>query len=152
MRKKNKRMRPSRSADKLVELVAALRTPQTGCVWSLKQSYKTTVPYTLEEAKELADAVARGDVTGLRDELGDLLYHIVFYARIAEERGDFDFGDVVKSVTTKMLRRHPHVFGNAKARTPRDVDRLWESIKADENSRTGTSARVQQGKPPFSRK
>src|SRR3979490_2947527 len=104
-------MTPSRDIARLLEIMAALRTPQTGCPWDLEQNFLTIAPYTLEEAYEVADAIARGDLTDLREELGDLLLQVVFHARMAEEQGAFDFGGVVEAITEKLLRRHPHVFG-----------------------------------------
>src|SRR5881392_808964 len=106
-------MKPSRDIARLLEIMAALRTPGTGCPWDLEQNFSTIAPYTLEEAYEVADAIARGDLADLRDELGDLLLQVVFHARMAEEQGAFDFGGVVEAITEKLLRRHPHVFGDA---------------------------------------
>ncbi|TPV98443.1 MAG: Nucleoside triphosphate pyrophosphohydrolase [Beijerinckiaceae bacterium] len=97
-------------ANRLVEIMAALRSPGSGCAWDLEQTFETIVPFTIEESYKIADAVARGDVNNLKEELGDLLLQVVFQARIAEERGLFDFGGVVEAITQKMLRRHPHVF------------------------------------------
>ena len=94
--------------------MAALRTPGTGCPWDLEQNFATIAPYTLEEAYEVADAIARGDLGDLREELGDLLLQVVFHARMAQEQGAFDFGDVVEAITDKLMRRHPHVFGEAR--------------------------------------
>jgi ATP diphosphatase len=116
----------------LLAIMAALRTPQTGCPWDLDQSFETIAPYTIEEAYEVADAIARADLGDLRDELGDLLLQVVFHARIAEERGAFDFGGVVEAITTKLIRRHPHVFGNARDLAPAEVKRLWDEIKQEE--------------------
>src|SRR6201982_3495433 len=107
-------MTPSRDIARLLEIMAALRTPGTGCPWDLQQTFETIAPYTIEEAYEVADAIARGDLDDLRDELGDLLLQVVFHARMAEEQGAFDFGDVVLAITAKLLRRHPHVFGDAR--------------------------------------
>jgi len=114
--------------------MAALRTPGTGCPWDLEQSFRTIAPYTVEEAYEVADAIARGDLAELREELGDLLLQVVFHARMAEEQGEFDFGDVVEAITTKLLRRHPHVFGEARGLSPREVEGLWERIKTQEKA------------------
>jgi nucleoside triphosphate diphosphatase len=127
-------MKPSRDISGLLEIMAALRTPQTGCPWDLEQDFATIAPYTIEEAYEVADAIARGDLADLRDELGDLLLQVVFHARMAQEQGAFAFGDVVQAITEKMLRRHPHVFGNADARRPDAVKGLWERIKAEEKA------------------
>jgi ATP diphosphatase len=128
-------MDSSRKIDRLIEIMAALRTPGTGCPWDLEQDFATIAPYTLEEAYEVADAIARADMADLREELGDLLLQVVFHARMAEERGAFDFGDVVQTITEKLLRRHPHVFGDARGLTPDGVKQLWESIKGEEKAR-----------------
>ena len=108
-------MTSSRDIGRLLDIMAALRTPQTGCPWDLAQNFSTIAPYTLEEAYEVADAIARGDLADLREELGDLLLQVVFHARMAQEQGAFDFGDVVVSITEKLIRRHPHVFGDERA-------------------------------------
>jgi ATP diphosphatase len=137
-------VKPSRDIARLIEIMAALRTPGSGCPWDLEQSFATIVPYTLEEAYEVADAVARGDLADLREELGDLLLQVVFHARMAqeltEEEGAFDFGDVVEAITTKLIRRHPHVFADADGRTAEAVKGLWEKIKAEEKSERGAAA------------
>ncbi len=104
-------MTPSRDIRRLLEIMAALRTPKTGCPWDLAQNFSTIAPYTLEEAYEVADAIARDDLADLKEELGDLLLQVVYHARMAEEQGTFDFGDVVQTITEKLIRRHPHVFG-----------------------------------------
>src|ERR1700751_6471747 len=106
-------MTPSRDIAALLDIMARLRTPVTGCPWDLEQNFATIAPYTIEEAYEVADAIARGDLDDLRDELGDLLLQVVFHARMAEEQKAFDFGDVVLGITEKLIRRHPHVFGDA---------------------------------------
>ncbi len=126
-------MTPSREIGRLIEIMAALRTPKTGCPWDLEQTFATIAPYTLEEAYEVADAIARDDLDDLKDELGDLLLQVVFHARMAEEVGAFDFGDVVAAITAKLVRRHPHVFGeNARSHDAQAVEGLWERIKAQE--------------------
>lgn len=125
-------MQPSRDIARLIEIMAALRDPQTGCAWDVRQTFETIAPYTLEEAHEVADAIARGDREDLRDELGDLLLQVVFHARIAEEEGSFDFGGVVEAITTKLIRRHPHVFGALENRDPEAIKRLWDEIKRAE--------------------
>jgi ATP diphosphatase len=127
-------MKASRDISELLALMAALRTTGSGCAWDLEQSFETIAPYTLEEAYEVADAIGRGDLGDLRDELGDLLLQVVFHARMAEERGAFDFGDVVLSITEKLIRRHPHVFGEARGLSPEAVKGLWEEIKAVEKA------------------
>ena len=113
-------MTPSRNISRLIEIMAALRTPKTGCPWDLEQDFATIAPYTLEEAYEVADAIARNDLGDLEEELGDLLLQVVFHARMAEEQGAFDFGDVVEAITTKLIRRHPHVFGDLLLLGPRN--------------------------------
>jgi ATP diphosphatase len=127
--------------------MAALRTPGTGCPWDLEQDFATIAPYTLEEAYEVADAIARGNLDDLRDELGDLLLQVAFHARMAQEQGAFDFGDVVMAITEKLLRRHPHVFGEARGATPDEVKVLWERIKAQEKQeKQGRSAPAGEAK------
>jgi len=117
---------------KLLDIMAALRNPQTGCPWDLKQDFSSIAPYTLEEAYEVADAIAREDSDALRDELGDLLFQVVFHARMAEESGAFDFGAVVDAICEKMLRRHPHVFGTEEERRCGPQAGSWERIKEGE--------------------
>ena len=119
---------------KLLDVMARLRDPQDGCPWDVKQDFASIAPYTIEEAYEVADAIERGDMDDLRDELGDLLLQVVFHARMAEEGGHFDFGDVVDSITEKMTRRHPHVFGSDADRAAGIKDGSWEQIKAAERS------------------
>src|SRR3990170_1352508 len=97
----------------LLAVMAALRTPGSGCPWDLEQNFRSIAPYTIEEAYEVADAIARGDLGDLKDELGDLLLQVVYHARMAEEQGAFSFADVVEGITAKMIRRHPHVFADA---------------------------------------
>jgi nucleoside triphosphate diphosphatase len=126
-------MTHSRDISRLLEIMASLRTPGSGCPWDLEQDFATIAPYTIEEAYEVADAIARGDLDDLRDELGDLLLQVVFHARMAEEQNAFDFGDVVEAISRKMIRRHPHVFADQDGRlTPSDVKGAWERIKAEE--------------------
>jgi nucleoside triphosphate diphosphatase len=127
-------MTPSRDISRLIEIMAQLRTPVSGCPWDLEQNFASIAPYTIEEAYEVADAVARGDLAHLREELGDLLLQVAFHARMAEEAGAFDFGDVVQAVTEKMIRRHPHVFGDAHGLDHEAVGRLWQEIKAREKA------------------
>ncbi|MDQ0504289.1 nucleoside triphosphate pyrophosphohydrolase [Xanthobacter agilis] len=127
-------MEASRDIARLIEIMAALRTPGTGCPWDLEQSFATVAPYTLEEAYEVVDAITRDDLGDLRDELGDLLLQVVFHARMAQERGAFDFGGVVEAITTKLIRRHPHVFGDAHALAPERVKAMWGEIKAQEKA------------------
>ena len=125
-------MTASRDIARLIELMAALRTPGSGCPWDLEQSFATIAPYTIEEAYEVAEAIARGDLEDLREELGDLLLQVAFHARMAEEAGAFDFGDVVHAITAKLVRRHPHVFGDAGALPVAAVNELWDRIKGEE--------------------
>jgi nucleoside triphosphate diphosphatase len=127
-------LKPSRDIGRLIEIMAALRTPVTGCPWDLAQSFETIAPYTIEEAYEVADAIARRDLVDLKEELGDLLLQAVYHSRLAEEEGAFAFGDVVEAVTKKMIRRHPHVFGDGTARNPADVNAIWDKIKAEERA------------------
>ena len=129
-------VKPSRDISRLIEIMAALRTPGSGCPWDLEQNFRTIAPYTLEEAYEVADAIARDDLAGLKDELGDLLLQVVFHARMAEEQGVFDFADVVETITSKLVRRHPHVFGDADGKTAKAVEGLWERIKSQERGGT----------------
>src|SRR6201996_9771372 len=100
-------MPPSRDVSRLIEIMAQLRTPVTGCPWDLEQTFETIAPYTIEEAYEVAEAIARNDLDDLRDELGDLLLQVVYHARLAQEQGAFDFADVVEAITSKLVRRHP---------------------------------------------
>jgi nucleoside triphosphate diphosphatase len=124
----------SRDIARLIEIMAALRTPGTGCPWDLEQTFETIAPYTIEEAYEVADAIARGDRADLKDELGDLLLQAVYHARMAEEEGAFAFGDVVLAVTSKMIRRHPHVFGTADERAAGAGPGFWDKIKSREKA------------------
>lgn len=130
-------MIPSRDVTRLIEIMAALRDPVTGCPWDKEQSFASIAPYTVEEAHEVADAIARQDLGDLREELGDLLLQVVYHARLAEEIAAFDFGDVVEAITTKMIRRHPHVFGDDEARSAGAAKGFWERIKAEEKRERG---------------
>jgi ATP diphosphatase len=128
-------MTPSRDISRLLDIMARLRTPGSGCPWDLEQNFATIAPYTIEEAYEVTDAIARGDLGDLREELGDLLLQVVFHARMAEEQNAFAFGDVVEAITAKMIRRHPHVFADKDGRlAPSDVKGTWERIKAEEKA------------------
>jgi len=120
--------------EKLLELMATLRDPQKGCPWDQAQDFSSIAPYTIEEAYEVADAIRREDMDDLRDELGDLLFQVVFHARMAEEQGSFDFTDVAKSINEKMHRRHPHVFGTPEQRREGQQEGSWERIKAAERA------------------
>jgi MazG family protein len=126
--------------DDLLAVMAALRTPGSGCPWDLQQTFRTIVPYTIEEAYEVADAIDKGDRAALKDELGDLLLQVVYHARMAEEEGAFDFAAVADAITAKMLRRHPHVFGSQAQRAAGARPGFWERIKAQEREeKTATS-------------
>lgn len=127
-------MKPSSDIARLLEIMAALRTPETGCPWDLEQDFASIAPYTLEEAYEVVDAIERGDLADLRDELGDLLLQVVFHARMAEEQGAFAFPDVVEAITRKLIRRHPHVFGETGTLAPEQVRALWDEIKREEKA------------------
>jgi ATP diphosphatase len=127
-------MTPSRDIQRLIDIMAALRTPVTGCPWDLEQTFATIAPYTIEEAYEVADAIERNNLADLKDELGDLLLQVVYHARMADEQNAFDFGAVVECVTAKMIRRHPHVFGDETACGAGAVKGFWETIKAQEKA------------------
>lgn len=135
-----------RRVDTLRTIMAALRNPNGGCPWDLEQTFATIAPYTVEEAYEVADAIAAGDMAHLCEELGDLLLQPVYHAQMAAEAGDFDFGDVVEGITRKMLRRHPHVFGDEAARSAGVAKGFWEANKAAER-KAGAAAprRVLEG-------
>lgn len=140
---------------RLLAIMAALRTPQTGCPWDLVQDFATIAPYTVEEAYEVADAIAAGpDPAMLKDELGDLLFQVVYHARLAEERGWFGFDDVADAISQKMVRRHPHVFGDAQARDAAAQSSAWEAQKVVERTaraQTGTLAGVPTTLPALTR-
>ncbi|MAU94536.1 MAG: nucleoside triphosphate pyrophosphohydrolase [Fulvimarina sp.] len=127
-------MKPARDISRLIEIMAALRAPGSGCPWDLEQDFSTIAPYTVEEAYEVADAIERDDAIDLKEELGDLLLQVVYHARLAEETGLFTFEDVVETITRKMIRRHPHVFGDAVARSAGSAKGQWERIKAEEKA------------------
>jgi ATP diphosphatase len=132
-------MTPSKDIARLVEIMAALRDRETGCPWDLKQTFATIAPYTIEEAYEVADAIARGDLGDLKDELGDLLLQVVYHARMAEEQKAFAFADVVDAITGKMIRRHPHVFGTPEERAAGAAPGFWERAKTAERNARVTS-------------
>jgi len=123
--------------DDLLAVMATLRDPQEGCPWDREQDFSSVAPYTIEEAYEVADAIARNDLAELRDELGDLLFQVVFHARMAEELGVFAFADVVEAIVEKMLRRHPHVFGEEEVADAEEQSRAWERLKAAERQQKG---------------
>ena len=142
--------------DDLLAIMARLRDPDNGCAWDVKQSFETIVPYTIEEAYEVADAVDRRDYADLCDELGDLLLQVVFHARMAEEAGHFRFDDVVAAICNKMITRHPHVFAEASADTANEVLTNWEAIKRREREAGGDEDRsalagISRGLPEWQR-
>jgi ATP diphosphatase len=130
-------MTPSRDIARLLEIMARLRDRQTGCPWDVEQTFQTIAPYTVEEAYEVSEAIARNDMRDLCDELGDLLLQVVYHAQMASEIGAFEFGDVVQAITAKMIRRHPHVFGDADARAAGAAKGQWDRIKAEEKRARG---------------
>lgn len=125
---------PQSSIHRILDIMASLRDPETGCPWDIKQDFKSIAPYTLEEAYEVVDAIETGDMEHLRDELGDLLLQVVFHSRMAEEAKSFTFDDVVNAIADKMERRHPHVFGAKAEVTSEQVKQNWEDIKAQERA------------------
>ena len=130
---KSKTNIPASDLDGLLELMARLRNPDGGCPWDLEQTFATIAPHTIEEAYEVADAIDHGDMAHLKDELGDLLFQVVFYAQMAKEQGDFDFHGVAAGITDKMIRRHPHVFGDQTGIDDADAQTVnWEALKAEE--------------------
>jgi len=126
--------------EKLLDIMARLRDPDDGCPWDVEQDFSSIAPYTIEEAYEVADAIARNDLDDLRDELGDLLFQVVFHARMAEEAGSFDFHDVARTIGDKMVRRHPHVFGSTAERAAGVKAGAWEKIKAAERAAADRAA------------
>ena len=126
----------SDALEKLLAVMAQLRSPDKGCVWDKQQTYQSIVPYTIEETYELVEAIENNDFEALPDELGDLLFQIVFYAQIAKEEGRFDFYDVCKRITGKMIRRHPHVFADVKIESVTEQSRLWRKLKQEEKKET----------------
>jgi ATP diphosphatase len=141
-------MSPSRDITRLLEIMAMLRTPGSGCPWDLEQNFASIAPYTIEEAYEVTDAIARGDLDDLCDELGDLLLQVVFHARMAEEQNAFAFGDVVEAITRKMIRRHPHVFADKNGQlTPAHVEGVWAQIKAEEKAERAARRPPEQARP-----
>ncbi|RMF99292.1 MAG: nucleoside triphosphate pyrophosphohydrolase [Gammaproteobacteria bacterium] len=139
---------------KLLEIMAALRDPLRGCPWDRAQDFRSIAPYTIEEAYEVADAIDRGDLGALREELGDLLLQVVFHAQMASEQGAFDFADVVAGINAKLRRRHPHVFGAEQVATAGEQSLAWEAQKAEERAAagaTGTLDGVSQALPALRR-
>ena len=146
--------RDKRSIDTLLEIMAVLRDPVKGCPWDREQDFGSIAPYTIEEAYEVADAIDRDDLAELRDELGDLLFQVVFHAQMASELGAFNFADVVQAISEKMLRRHPHIFGTEQALTADDQRVAWENLKAGERAANGDAsaiAGIGQALPALSR-
>jgi nucleoside triphosphate diphosphatase len=127
----------TRDIGRLLEIMRRLRDPEGGCPWDVQQDFASIAPYTIEEAYEVADAIGRNDMADLRDELGDLLLQVVFHARMAEEAGHFDFGDVVAAISDKMTRRHPHVFGDAPVKDAAAQTRAWDAHKRAERAASG---------------
>ena len=147
---------PDGGIARLLAIMARLRDPDGGCPWDLEQDFRTIAPYTIEEAYEVADAIDRGDLPALKDELGDLLLQVVFHARMAQEKGAFAFGDVVTAICDKMIRRHPHVFGDASFADAEAQTVNWEAIKAAERKAAGEEdtsalAGVSRGLPEWQR-
>lgn len=130
---------------KLLEIMAKLRNPEGGCPWDLEQDFSTIAPYTIEEAYEVADAIARGDMGELKEELGDLLLQVVFHSQMAQEQGDFTFEDVAKAINDKMVARHPHVFGDGDVRDAEAQTKAWEEQKAAEREAKGQGESVLDG-------
>ncbi len=126
-----------RPIDRLLAIMARLRDPLDGCAWDLEQTFATIAPYTVEEAYEVADAIERGDLSDLREELGDLLLQVVFHSRMAQEDGHFAFDDVADAISEKMIRRHPHIFGTEAQRTSAEQTEAWEAVKAQERAGKG---------------
>lgn len=124
---------------RLLNIMQALRDPESGCPWDVKQDFRSIAPYTIEEAYEVVDAIQRDDLVDLQDELGDLLLQVVFHSQMASEQGAFSFADVVASISDKMTRRHPHVFGDSKVDNSDDVKVAWEAIKAEEKRQAGNT-------------
>ncbi len=145
---------PEPELRRLLEIMAALRHPETGCPWDKVQDYASIAPYTIEEAYEVADAIARRDFPALQDELGDLLFQVVYHARLAEEDGRFAFADIARAIADKMIRRHPHVFGDAAAREAAAHATAWETQKEAERqarAETGTLAGIPVSLPALTR-
>jgi len=141
---------------RILDIMARLRDPQSGCPWDVKQDFASIAAYTIEEAYEVADAIDRGDLPGLCDELGDLLLQVVFHAQMAREQGAFAFGDVVDAISDKMIRRHPHIFGDVSADDAQTVLRNWEAIKREERAAAGETdtsalAGIARGLPEWQR-
>lgn len=146
-----KKQENGRPIEDLIEIMAALRDPETGCPWDIEQSFETIAPYTVEEAYEVADAIARNNMKDLKEELGDLLLQVVFHSRIAEEQKLFDFEDVVKALCDKLVYRHPHVFGDEKASNSTEVQSIWDARKDAEKNNVSAIDGVTLGLPALLR-
>ena len=145
---------PEAELRRLLDIMQALRHPQTGCPWDKEQTFATIAPYTIEEAYEVADTIAREDFTSLPDELGDLLFQVIYHARMAEEAGHFNFSDVARNISDKMIRRHPHVFAEAATRSAAAQTTAWEAQKQAERaarSEHTTLAGIAIGLPALTR-
>lgn len=145
---------PLRPIDRLLDIMAALRDPQHGCAWDREQTFATIAPYTIEEAYEVADAIDHGDMAALKDELGDLLFQVVFHAQMAKDQDSFAFDDVATAIADKMIRRHPHVFGDAQTRDADTQTIAWEVSKAEERAAKGHDSvldGVARALPPMTR-
>ncbi|MCH8095824.1 MAG: nucleoside triphosphate pyrophosphohydrolase [Proteobacteria bacterium] len=140
----------SEPIERLLDIMARLRDPETGCPWDREQSFETIAPYTIEEAYEVADAIAKGDTAALKDELGDLLFQVVFYAQMASERGQFDFNDIATGIADKMERRHPHVFADTEIGSVEAQNLAWEAHKASERAAKGAGNGDGGGERPVS--
>jgi MazG family protein len=134
-----RRARNACSIQAALDVMARLRDPAQGCPWDIEQTFASIAPYTIEEAYEVADAVARNDLGALKEELGDLLFQVAFHARMAEEQGAFDFADVAQGLADKMIERHPHVFGDKIERTAQEQTLAWETMKAEKRAASGAS-------------
>lgn len=130
------------SLDKLLTIMEALRDPKSGCPWDIEQSYRTIVPYTIEEVYEVVDAIEREDYSSLKDELGDLLFQVVFYCQLAKEDKYFEFDDVLQSLTDKLTRRHPHVFAEKTYSNPEQVNLAWKSRNKKNESKNASMVKL----------
>ncbi|MCE7886068.1 MAG: nucleoside triphosphate pyrophosphohydrolase [Alphaproteobacteria bacterium PRO2] len=137
--------------DELIAVMAKLRDPDGGCPWDLQQNFETIAPYTIEEAYEVADAIGRNDMADLQEELGDLLLQPVYHAQMAKEAGHFDINDVIRGITSKMIERHPHVFGDEKAKSASDVNVIWDKQKSKEKTRESVLDAVPKSLPALLR-
>jgi MazG family protein len=137
--KSDRLARNAAASQAVLDVMARLRDPQHGCPWDVEQNFRTIAPYTIEEAYEVADAIERGDMGALKEELGDLLFQVAFHARMAEELGAFDFADVAQALADKMIERHPHVFSEKVERTAEEQTQAWETLKAEKRAAKGAS-------------